>query len=96
MEGGFKIMKKGFYKLFKPAVYSRASTLKLKQVNRVNRLKSVIKELNEWSDIPISWQLNGLCKILKIVPNKPARDFLYDLTFRDVDIENEARKLPLI
>lgn len=89
-------MKKLLFKIFKSSVYKRAVRIKAKQVARVERVKEVVKELRKWDDIPLSWQFTSLCSKLKIKPNEAAKNFLFGLCFGGVDIEKEAKKLPLI
>lgn len=88
-------MKKAIYRLFKPTVYKRALQLRAKQEARLERLNRVVRRLNQWNDIPISWQLNDLCEILRIEPNEKAEHFIYGLNFGRIDVKEEARKLPL-
>jgi transcriptional regulator of NAD metabolism len=89
-------MKKTMYRIFKPTIYKRFIVLKHKQQARMERLKKVVKELKNWDDIPISMQVIGLCKTLKIKPNDAAENFIYELCFENADLEEAARKLPLI
>lgn len=89
-------MKKILYKVFKPKVFKRFLQLEAKKEARIERLKKVIKELKEWDDIPINWQFIGLCEILKIKPNEAAKKFIFGLTIGIIDIQKEAKKLPLI
>jgi len=89
-------MKKVVYKIFKPTIYKRALQLKAKQQARLKRLNKVVKDLRKWDDIPISWQFTGLCDTLKIKPNEAAKNFIYGLLMGSIDIEKEARKLPLV
>lgn len=84
-------------KLFKPRVYKRAMRIEKKKIARVDRLYNVIKELQEWDDIPLSWQFTSLCKKLHIKPNNAAYDFIFKLCFRTPEnIHEVAKKLPLI
>lgn len=88
-------MKKLFYRIFKSKVYFRFTSIKKKQAKRMENLLEVKRQLNKWYDIPISWQLEGLCKTLEIRANKPAYDFIIDLSMPNVDLEKEAKKIPL-
>ena len=88
-------MKKLYYRIFKSKVYFRLTSIKKKQAKRMENLLEVKRQLNKWYDIPITWQLEGLCKILEIRANKPAYDFLIDLSMPNVDLEKEAKKIPL-
>ena len=89
-------MKKAIYRFTHPAVFDRAFKLKRKQIDRARRLRQAMDYMNQWPDIPISWQYPGLCKILKIKPTQAEKDFLLGLNFGKIDIEKEARKLPLV
>lgn len=89
-------MKKAVYKIFKASVYNRAMGLKTKQLARVERLRRVMADLNEWDDIPISFQFTSLCSMLKIKPDHAAKHFINGLCIGQMYIETEARKLPLI
>lgn len=82
--------------LFNQAVYNRTVSMNIKKRDRLYRVKRAINELNSHSDISISWQLHTVCKILKIRPSEFASSFITGLTFDDIDIKKEARKLPLI
>lgn len=89
-------MKKVIYKIFKFPIYKRACELKRKQQERVERLRKVMSDLNRWDDIPISWTFTSFCDTLKIKPNQVSKDFIYGLNMGRIDVEKEARKLPLI
>lgn len=88
-------MKKLYYRFFKSKVYTRFTSIKKKQAKRMENLLEVKRRLNKWHDIPITWQLEHLCKILEIRVNKPAYDFIIDLSMPNVDLEKEAKKIPL-
>jgi len=92
----YRIYKMFTYWLFNPTVYNRTIQFKEKKRNRIIRVKSAMAEMNRYKDIPLSWQLSTLCKILKIKPSESASRFLTGLNFGNVDVKKEARKLPLI
>ena len=81
--------------LFESESYKRTIRIKKKQQDRLNRLKEVYSELNKWDDIPLGWQLPSICETLNIKNNDGARSFVTGLLFGRVDLEKEARKLPL-
>lgn len=89
-------MKRFIYKYFKSDVFHRAYALRLKQEDRIKRLQEVMDNLRKWYDIPISWQLQGLCDTLRIKPDATAKNFIYGLCMGKIDVQQEAKKLPLI
>lgn len=89
-------MKTIIYKIFKANTFKRALRIKRKQQERLERLKEVIDDLRNWNDIPMSWHIPCACRILKIKHDKAAERFIYRLILKDINIEKEARKLPLI
>ena len=89
-------MKRFIYKYFKPVIFQRAYALKLKQEDRMKRLEEGMDNLRKWYDIPISWQLQGLCDTLRIKQDTAAKNFIYGLCMGKIDVQQEAKKLPLI
>ena len=89
-------MKKVAYKFFRRAIYKRALRLSVKQLSRLQRLNKAINYLREHENRLLIHLFPALCSLLKIELNEAAKDFIYGLTFGTVDIEKEARKLPLI
>lgn len=89
-------MKKLFKTLFYSKSHERLCVIRKKQHARLDRLKDVVKELQEFDDIPISWQFTSLCTTLKIRPDAAAKNFIYELLLSDLDLEKQAKKLPLI
>lgn len=65
----------------------RLASLKTKQSARLERLKIVVKVLQEWDDIPISWQFTSICSTLEIKPDKAAQNFIYSLLLSDLNLE---------
>lgn len=84
-------MKKILYKIFYPKIYKRCLRLKIKQKNRVERLKDVVEELGKVE----SASIRELCRMLWIKPDENARDFLYNICMSKIDIDKEAKRLPL-
>ncbi len=88
-------MKNAVYRIFKPAVFQRAVQLKAKQEARLQRLQEVMDYLNEWSEAPLTTLFTPCCEKLNISPTNAAKGFITGLCFGSVDINKEARKLPL-
>ncbi len=87
-------MKKIYYLIFKRDIYNVYKELNRKKIDRLQRLIDIKKELGKWSDIPVSWQLPGICDKLRIKNNEAAYNFVMELLL-DVDINVLAKKLPL-
>lgn len=89
-------MKKLLKRLFKKEAYTRLKRLRFKQAERLRKVNEVIKELNEWSDIPMSWQWGSICRTLGIVQNQAAKDFIYEnFLLSNRKPEQIAQRLPL-
>lgn len=56
------------------------------------RIRKARFELRKWDDIPLSWQYNSICKILKINHDKAGRDFVFKLNL-SIDENQLAEQL---
>lgn len=61
---------------------------------KLARIKEARKFLMDNEEIPVSWQMDTVCKILRIEPNESAKRFIYRLCWPNVDLNVEADKLP--
>ena len=89
-------MKKIIYKIFKPKIYNRFIVIKSKQISRLERLNKVINDLRTFNDIPLSVHFPCICADLKIQENEAAKSFVFELAIGSFNIEEQAKKLPLI
>lgn len=81
--------------LLKRKAWKRLKQLRVKQAARISRIRAAIDELNKWSDIPVSWQYDTVCGILKIRNDGPAQRLVKELCFNH-DVEELAKRLPLV
>ncbi len=58
-------MKKIIYYLIKNEVYNRFAYINERQAKRLICIKKARIELKKWDDIPVSWQLDSISRILQ-------------------------------
>lgn len=74
---------------------ARAKRFKAIRAEKIARILAVKKELDEWSDIPLSQMINGMCRTLKIRCDKAAYNFVaYEINLSRKSPEELSRMLP--
>jgi hypothetical protein len=58
------LIKRIYYKLFKPEVFLAAVAFQGKLKARLKRINTAIQKLNKWSDIPFTYQNSSIARVL--------------------------------
>lgn len=87
-------MKKIYFQLFKKSVFDRANKILIIRKDRMSRIEEAIAELHKWDDIPLSWQYNSICRILKIRNDAAAQNLIRALCSPLADKRKLASRLP--
>jgi hypothetical protein len=81
-----------YYDLSQPVIRELSEKERKKLLNdELQRINEAIAHMNKWDDIPITMQLDSLCKILKITPDNGALNFCTSLFL--IDKQVNAQKL---
>lgn len=79
-----------YYDLSMPVKWIPTPEEKDKLMQQEKKLiEQALAELRKWEDIPMSWQVEGISKLLKIEYNKAAENFCYKILMLPIDESSE-------
>ena len=89
-------MKRILFRIFKPKVFKRALYLRIKQRNRIERVKAALRIIWNCENVLLSQAFfYNICDTLRITHDKSAENFIWEIVTCKDSIENIAKNLPL-